>query len=312
MDNMNVYFVQGGKIVKKGFTNDDGTFVIEGLKEGAYSFAATGSLGFTTFGVNVVKGNSDKATYLEAAAISPNATAAREIISANLPDDIAKAIIAESKQAHNDLPSEFIGTNRIQLTEEGLKGRVVSLASVELSAGLKAHILQGKKRIAVADINPKGEFVVKDFEAGVYDLVIAGADGVAAVSFEAVSAVDKGASEAYTSIQDTYGSMDVALAAPSDYGVGGSTSDAIVYDSGSIDYAGDCVGCGVAAGGSCGSCGDYSGYSSCCGGGGGGTGCFGGRWGRLALLAGAAVAIALGASGGDDDGGGGPMTPSEP
>ena len=119
-------------------------------------------------------------------------------------------------------------------------------------------------------------------------------------------------------------SLDVCLTCQQDTGFVG---DQVTYDdsfvSSPIEYAGESVGCGAAAGGSCGSASNFSGYSSCsscsspcssCGGAAGGSrgGLFGGRlfggaasggnrFARLGLLAGVATAIAVGVSNDDDD-----------
>lgn len=127
-------------------------------------------------------------------------------------------------------------------------------------------------------------------------------------------------------------SLDVCLTCQQDSGFVGDqvayAGDEVIYDdayaSTPIEYAGESVGCGAASGGSCGSASNFSGYStcgscsnSCCGarggaaggargglfGGGrlfGGAGAGGSRFGRLALLAGVATAIAVGTS--SDDG----------
>ena len=197
-----------------------------------------------------------------------------------------------------------------------LNGRVVSLIKSELN-GMHAHLLNGKDRIAEVTIAADGSFSVSDLKPGVYDLVALGPDGIAAVSFEAVAHADNVENEAYTALQDmVYDSMDVALAQPMDYGViggngGGMVDNSIVYASNPIEYAGECVSCGVAAGTSCGGCCNFSNYASsgCCGGG-RGFGGFGGLLGggltgrRLGLL-GLAIALPLALSDDDSDQDGG-------
>ena len=121
-------------------------------------------------------------------------------------------------------------------------------------------------------------------------------------------------------------SLDVCLTCQQDTGFVGEqiayAGDEVIYDdafaSSPIEYAGESVGCGAAAGGSCGSASNFSGFSSCnaCSGaatggsrgglfGGGGGRLFGGaaggsRFARIGLLAGIATAIAVGTSNNDD------------
>ena len=331
MTNMSIYFVRNGEVVEKTDTNADGSFVATGVAEGVYSFIASGESGFSTFGVNVVKTDGDSQNYLEVAAISPNLETMKEIVANGLPKKVADQVAADMSQVQSLQPSEFAGTNRVQLTESGLlNGRVVSLVKNELE-GMNAHLLQGSQKIAQVAIQANGEFSVSDLEPGVYDLVAVGQDGIAAVSFEAVAFNNNEVDETYTALQDiVYDSVDVALAQPVDAvfiggacsSCGGGTIDnSIVYDSAPIEYAqgsveyasspieyaGESVCGGVACGSSCGGCGNFSGFTSsgCCGGS-RGFGGFGGRLGggigrRLGILGLIGGIIAVAVSDDDDD-----------
>ncbi len=320
MSKMKVYFLQNGRIIQQTKTNEDGSFVVSGLAEGIYSFVATGPSGIAAYGVNVVKAVGDSENFMEAAAISPNVKSARKIIAANLSKSVDDEATADVAKAQTLQPSDFAGSNRVSLTESGLmNGRVVSLVKNELQ-DMYAYILKSDEQIAKVEIDSKGHFSVSDMKPGVYDLVVAGPDGVAAVSFEAVAQQSDEATEAYTSLQDPMPeTMDVAVAAQDDFSVVDNSSmpsNAVAYD-GPIEYAGECVSCGVAAGASCGGSGDFGGYASsgCCGGSGGyggfggcsGGGFLGSRLGLIGVALGA-VGIALGASNG---GGGGTMSPDD-
>ena len=328
MTNMSVYFVRNGEVVEKTQTNTDGSFVTQSVGEGIYSFIAAGQQGFSTFGVNVVKSEGDSHNYMEVAAISPNLKAVQEVIANNLPKTIVDEIAADLSDVQSVKPTEFAGTNRVQLTESGLlNGRVVSLVKNNLE-GMYAHLLQGETKIAEVGIGPNGDFSVSDLKPGIYDLIAIGQDGIAAVSIEAVAYAEE-TDETYTALQDiVYDSADVALSQPVDYGVIGGACDScggggfvdqgfvdnqIVYDSqpieyssSPIEYAGESVCGAVGCGASCGGCGDFSGFTSsgCCGGSrgfGGFGGLLGGggrRLGLLGLIAGIAIPIAIG---GDDD-----------
>jgi hypothetical protein len=51
---LKVFFVRDGKVAQQTTTSTDGSFVVEGLAEGGYSFVATGDAGFVAYGVHVV------------------------------------------------------------------------------------------------------------------------------------------------------------------------------------------------------------------------------------------------------------------
>ena len=329
MTNMSVYFVRNGEVVEKTETNTDGSFVTQSVGEGIYSFIAAGQSGFSTFGVNVVKSDGDSHNYMEVAAISPNLKAVQEVIANNLPKNIVEEISADLENVKSLKPTEFAGTNRVQLTESGLlNGRVVSLIKNNLE-GMYAHLLQGETKIAEVAIGPNGDFSVSDLKPGIYDLIAIGQDGIAAVSIEAVAHTEEKDST-YTALQDiVYDSADVALSQPIDSGIiggactscGGGIVDqgfvdnSIVYDSqpieyssSPIEYAGESVCGAVACGASCGGCGDFSGFTSsgCCGGSrgfGGFGGILGGGGRRLGLLGAIlGITIPLALSGDSDEG----------
>ncbi len=328
---LRIYFVQNGEIIQETTTLEDGTFSINGLSEGAYSFVATGENGFAAYGVRVVPtGEEASINVMEAAAVSPKLAAVKAILKDRLPAEIANEILGNAENASQE---KFVGANRVYLKNGTLAGHVLpvvgDIASVN---GTQVHILSDDVQVAEVVADQTGSFMVPDMEPGVYSFVAAGPNGFAAVSFEAVAQVTEESSVSEATVtefivdsqvadvpvsttaaiqEDGFSdSMDVYLTAPQDSGF---VSDSMDYSGGSglfsapIEYAGESVGCGSAVGGSCGSCGDFGGMSS----GGGGGGVFGGGGmglGRLLLLGGA-VAIPLALSGGDDPD---PISPANP
>ncbi len=299
LSEVNVYFSQNGRVVRKGYTNDDGTFVVKGLKEGVYSFVATNDLSFATCGVNVIQGKDGAENFIEVASISPNIKAVRDILKKEGPAPVDnEAVAAETT------PKNVAGSNRVELDGQTLRGQVVSLIKDELSTGTKAHLFKANEQVAEFEIKTDGTFEVADVAPGVYDIVVSGPEGVAAVSFEAVAPIDESSTDAYTALQDAlFTNFLVALAPQFDGGIGGG-SDAVVYDSSPVSFAGDSIGDGCAGGGCSGGAGDFSSMGDCCGGSSGGR-FLGGR-GLLFPLIAAAIAIPLAV------GGGGPESPSEP
>ncbi len=296
----NVYFIQNGKIVEKAYTNDDGTFVVKGLEEGIYSFVSASEFSFSTCGVNVVKSHDGVENYLEVAAITPNVKAVKEIIDNELPESVREEIAAEFS-AIDVKPANAVGTNRVQLDDGVLRGQIVSLLSDSLSEQTKAHLFRGNTKIKEFSIAANGTFAVEEITPGVYDIVVVGPEGLAAVSFETVAEGDE-SMETYTSLQieNLFSSFIVALAPQVDGGtIGGVSgcvgcSDAVVYGDSPVGFLGDRLGGGIAGGGCCGGASNFSGFGGCCGGAGGRFGgLFGG--GRLllpAIAAGIAIPLA--------------------
>ena len=324
---LKIFFVRDGKIAQETVTAEDGTFTVQGVAEGAYSFVATGKNGFAAYGVQVVAhGDSDNVNVMEAAAVSPRLAVVKKILEQQLPLEVTTEILAV---AGAGLGEQVVGANRVRLIDGKLSGHVVPLVgNVEVVKGTYVHILKNDDQVAEVQADEHGSFMVEDLEPGVYDFVAAGSSGFAAVSFEAVnqvaeakSVVGSDSEEVPVSIaQDVVptdvpyvvtgyaDSLDVRLTGGQDSGfisnqMDYGTSNMGYVDSAPIEYASESIGCGSAVGGSCGSCGNFSGYSSCnscnsCGSGGGGGAASGGRFfgrggglGRLLLLGGIAGGI---------------------
>lgn len=318
LSDLKVYFVRNGKIIRETMTDSSGTFQMENVAEGAYSFVATGKSGFAAYGVNVVANDgSGSVNAMEAAAVSPRFDVVKGILENNLPKQIA----AEILEGSSNITDQLVSSNRIKLQNGNLVGNIVPLfgdiAEVE---GTQVHIIQNDAQVARVQADVNGDFSVANLEPGVYDFVAAGPTGIAAVSFQAIDvegeitaqsvidsdeipvAIEPAAAAAALPFQDIVSadipvdassSLNVCTTCSNDAGfVGeqvGFAGSEVSYDTGydssaPIQYASDAVSCGGACGASCGSCGDFSRFSSCnsCGGGGGGIGgrLFGG--GRLA------------------------------
>ena len=318
ISDLSVYFMKSGKVVQETSTSSDGSFRVEGLSEGNYSFVASGENGFAAYGVKVVGETAGIDNVMEAAAVAPGVSVVKQILDTNLPEKFAAATDSSVDQA-------VVGANRVNLVDGKLVGTVRSLenASVE---GTLVHILSGDKQVAQVETDKDGSFSIADMTPGVYSFVSTGPSGYAAVSFEAISetSVDVEIPVAFSpaaAIQE-FGfsdSLDVCTTCGTGAGFGGD----VVYDSqpvyqesfAPVEFASESISCGGACGGSCGSCGNFSNFTpSTCGscnagggggrlfGGGGGGGLFSGRFGRLALLGAAAgIAIPIAIGGGDDD-----------
>ena len=370
---LKIFFVRDGEIADETKTTKDGTFAVDGLSEGIYSFVATGETGFAAYGVRVIGfEDASKVNVMEAAAVSPNFSVVKSILKKNLPTGVANEIIAVSRD--NKVVDRVVGANRVRLNDGQLVGHVMPmLGDVSIVEGTQIHIIQDDQQVAQVEVGKQGSFMVPDLEPGVYDFVAAGPSGFAAVSFQAVDAEVGAISESVladsdeipvaipaaaqgsgTSFGTSFGpstgaipadipfdsgvsgggfvdggfsdggfvdggcpggcsdSLDVCLTCQQDAGFVGEQIEyagcdtcgggEVIYDSSPIEYAGESLGCGCAAGGSGGS---FTGGGGIGGGGllggGGGGGLLGGGLGfrRLGLLA-AAVAIPVALSGGGD------------
>jgi hypothetical protein len=317
---LTVYFLSNGKVADQTKTSADGSFRVSGLKEGNYSFVATGENGFAAYGVQVVGETAGVSNTMEAAAVAPNFAAVKQILNDNLPSQVATEIVAN---VVDEDAKPLVGANRVALVEGKLVGNVRSLVTSD-NAGATVHILKGDKKVASVEANENGSFSVSDLEPGVYGFVATGPSGFAALSFEAVqdenAEIPVAIAPAFQDVMFDGGyapSLDVCTTCGTDVGY---ADDSIVYDSAPVmqefapvEYAGESIGCGGACGATCGSCGNMSNYSAgscggCCGSGGGGLlrggRLFGGAGlGRLLLLGGA-IALPVALSGDSDSGGG--------
>ena len=314
---LTVYFLSNGKVVQETATSSDGSFRVEGLSEGNYSFVATGENGFAAYGIKVVGETVGVDNVMEAAAVAPGVDAVKQILDSNVSVEVAKT----SSDANNQV---VVGANRVNLVDGKLVGTVRSLDNISVD-GTLVHILSGDKQVAKVETDADGNFSVTDMKPGVYSFVSTGPSGYAAVSFEAVNETIKEIPVAFSpvAVMQEFGFAD-SLDVCTTCGTNAVASNEIVYDAAPafqesfapVEYASESIGCGGACGATCGSCGNFSGFShgggaacgGACGGGGiGGGRLFGGggrlisggsRLRRLALLGaiGGIIAVAV-----DDD-----------
>ena len=186
LSDLKVFFVSNGEIVNQATTDASGTFRIDSMVEGPYSFVATGKNGFAAYGVNVVANNgAGQVNAMEAAAVSPSFATVKDILKNNLPQQIADQILEGASNSTN----KVIGANRIQLQDGNLIGSIVPLfGDISNVEGTYVHIISGTEQVARVQADANGDFSVADLEPGVYDFVAAGPTGIAAVSFQAIDA----------------------------------------------------------------------------------------------------------------------------
>lgn len=319
---LNVYFVRDGQIITRTTTQDGGYFIAEGINEGDYSFIATGQGGFVAYGLQVTPyGQSTGVNAIEAATVSAGFKGIQRILKNSVPSQIAAEI--SGVQPREVSAPAFAGSNVVKLVDGQLSGQVATFDQNRQPVyGTEVFVIQNDREIARTTADSAGNFALRNLEAGTYDFIAAGSNGIAAVRFQAIDTDSSDAPFQPVSFRKTAAataaaSLQVCLTCEADSEFVGEqidycANDAVIVDSvpseptAPIEYAAESLGCGCAAGGSCGSCGSFSGAStSLLGGGGGfsGGGALiggGGSFRRLiglGGLAGAVVALAT-----DEDG----------
>ncbi|MFT5299318.1 MAG: hypothetical protein ACI87E_000267 [Mariniblastus sp.] len=295
---LNVRFVQDGKVVAEAFTDADGSFVIDGISEGVYSFIAKGDNAFAAYGVRVVSDASGKVSKrMEAIAVSPSFNAVQKIVNAG------SSAPASSVVKGDEMPVN--GSSRVALTNGVLKGHLASakgkIVSLEKTY---VHILQNGILVAKVEADSNGDFEVPGVKAGVYDFVAAGPYGIAAVAIEVVEGFEQQVNAETSEFTFVSTNPEVLVQEP----VAASSVDVYMVDRQDvqyadqmayqgdmgmgcqpIEYASESIGCGC-AGGSFGPVSQAPVGGRGFGGGGGGFG--GGGGGRLLGIAGLALGIA--------------------
>jgi hypothetical protein len=293
LENMKVFFVRDGELASQVYTREDGTFEAVGLREGDYSFVATGANGFAAFGVRLTQlPNELTNNLMEVGAASPQF----EKVIALLKDKLPVEVTAEIESA--TAATLAAGANRVRIESGRLSGRLAGLNGS--AAGAEVHLIGTGDTEFRATADGEGNFTVEGVEPGVYEFVATGKTGVAVLRFEAVQEEGSVVAETSQVISDSAagfdaampaGSLDVAMTAPSDQMMVSDQFNYACDSCGTGSYAEPYanaateIGCGTAAGGCCGSSGNWSGYSSCGGGCGGGGGAGLGGLGGIAKFA---------------------------
>ena len=247
MSDVTVYFAQNGEIVKKGYTNNDGTFVINGLSEGVYSFIAKGEISFATCGVRIVRDDPQANSYLEITAVTPNLNPVRNVIR-----NQGVSVLATERQLSK--PAHVVSRNRIELVDGTFHGRAYSLVTDELNVGTTAFLFQQSREVAAVAVARDGTFAIPNLQPGIYEIAIVGPNGVAATSVELVAPKKEEAeTQAYTSLrQDGPDTFAIALTPQSDAALINRINDrdrdgAVVFDN-PVEFVGESLGDGIAVG----------------------------------------------------------------
>lgn len=307
LEGLQVFFVRNGQVVKQARTANDGSFAIENIQQGPYSFYAAGKSGIAAYGVYVTQQqNADSQNILIATPASAGYYGLQQLLRNNVPQQVSQSV-AQAVQASEGF--EIDNPMQIRLINGKLYGQISSLfGNAQNVAGTQVHLIQNDRPIAQVQTDGEGNFSVPDLQPGVYDFVAANQTGFTAGRFEAIG-TGTNSPMTQVSFRKLPTLLAACLTAPTQ-----TVTDGIEYAVGQeamlepsfnqpIEYASESIAYGGASGGSCGCSGNYSSF-----GGGGivrgrfGGGGFGGAsaggMGRLLMLGGlggSIVAIA------DDD-----------
>jgi hypothetical protein len=297
LSGLNVFLVQSNQVIKQAQTQADGSFTIQGLNEGAYSFFAAGQNGVAAYGIYVTRQPGQTSNVLEATTCSAGYQGVKQLLQQNVPAVVAQSV----STALQSVQTTSVSTaKQIQLSNGRLHGQVSSVYSANQTVqSVQVYLIQNDQPIAQVQTDARGAFSIPDVAPGIYDFVAVGQNGFAATRFEAVGQSGPMTQVSYR--QPLTQTMDVALtcnscgggqvAQPIDYAPSVAMEPA--YSSSyaaPVEYAGESIAYGGASGGSCGCSGSYSNF----GGGGVVRGRFGGGLRGGSALRGGAGAGGLG------------------
>ncbi len=299
---------QSDKVVQEVVTGQDGKFSMNGLATGTYAFTCRSAGAFAAYALHVLPHNSSGklSSHLEVVASIVGDKGAEEIVRSHaIPNEIAATTYYRSFQRDPLADArEFSDSPAISLRADGrLVGRVSkpgwSFSEQDLTGNV-AHILQRGNLVAHVPVSKDGYFEVPGFKPGVYDLIVAGDDGVAALGFEAVSPeqklAEKKGNSRFVSMQGAAPVDSLCCEMVEQPCCGGEVISETVV--GAPMDGGFVAGGGFAGGGG----GGFGGG----GGGGGGLGGIGGLGGLLGI---AGLAVGVAALADDDDANNLPVTP---
>ncbi len=219
-----VSIIQNGKTVSSTITDFDGAFSLQGLVPGTFTFVAKSEFTFATFGLNILPSSSGSPSSINVCASTIPFGLAQQIISESW---VPSTVVARGATFEKDpLGSnrDVVTTTKVNLQNGDLVGKVsragLSLTEQDLSGNI-VHILQSGRIVADAPVSRDGAFRVKSLAAGIYDIIVVGKNGTAAVGFEAVAPTPlsrnaTGSGVRLVAAGNTVDSLNIELANPTD------------------------------------------------------------------------------------------------
>lgn len=183
-----------GKAILETMSDVDGSFVLEGLKPGAYAIQSRGDYTFAAYALHVLPADAKHlSTDLEMYASVISAQKATELINTLMvPADLEASEDVYYREFSTDPLAEkreFNKSHKVALRDGALVGRVSRPGwtySEQDLTGTMAQIVREGEVIAKTPVSKDGYYRVENLEPGVYDLFVSGDDGFAVLAFEAV------------------------------------------------------------------------------------------------------------------------------
>ncbi len=302
-----LYLTRNGAPLATVVTEADGRFVLPGLGVGTYGLVGRSEKSLAAFALHVLpngasqKLDSDFTVY----GTTMNGSSFEDVLRAHTVPG-GSAIYPDFRTDPVGEARRFSASSQVQLRNNGsLAGRVSrpsGFSGYDLTGNV-VHIIRNGIVVGHESTNAKGEFQVPSLNAGVYDFIVAGKDGIAAGSFVAVEGTgvamrgSDGKSLVSVPVQSS-DSLNVELIPSGDFYAGGveEVPPPIIEEPGFFPIPGG----GFAGPAGFPGGGGFGGGGGGFGGGGGGAGLGGGGIGALLGIGGLAAGVAALAS--DDDG----------
>ena len=185
-----LYLTRNGAPLATVVTTADGRFVLPGLEVGTYGLVGRSDKSLAAFALHVLpngasqKLDSDFVVY----GTTMNGETFEEVLRAHTVPG-SSAVYPDFRTDPVGDARRFSSSSQVQLRANGtLVGRVSRPSGFGGNnlTGNVVHVIRNGIVVGHESTNSKGEFQVTSLNAGVYDFVVAGKDGIAAGSFVAV------------------------------------------------------------------------------------------------------------------------------
>lgn len=201
-----VKVIQDGVESGKAMTNDEGDFLISGLKPGVAALLAYGENSFLLYGINLVASDEEHPATneidIDAAVVSgADLGIVRQLISSRLPKaDLRfdQAVGDEDQRfpfGEGDISTSVV-SHRVQLQKDGRLRGVINLLDERTGRfreilDLTVYFVREGKIVGKAEVENNGEFLIAGLVPGGHSVVGVGKDGTFALGIEVIGAEEE-------------------------------------------------------------------------------------------------------------------------
>ena len=314
-DRVAIHLTRNGSAVQSTLTAADGSFSVAGLQAGTYALIAKSASSVAAFTLHVLPAGASgrlESNFV----VFGTSLGASEVSNLVRTHATPSASTGSSNSYYPDLQSDPLGDARhfstgaqVRLRSGNqLVGRIARPGGAADLSGNMVHIMSAGKVVGNGVTSASGEFQIEGITPGVYDIVVAGKDGVAVSAFRAVdgepglSMKSAGDTRLVSALQPASSdTLTLEMVSPGDYFVGDSGPQVLPPEVFGVGFGAAVPGGGFAGPGGFPGGGFGGGIGGGVGGGGGG-GVGGGRGlGALLGIGGLAAGIAALVSNNDDN-----------